>query len=76
MSSVAIKYGINNPNSDTFSVGMKKVINFSEGVRESLRRLSNLTWMAEELHKVVNFYLPNISVSSSSDNEYLHIHSQ
>ncbi|XP_024194491.1 putative E3 ubiquitin-protein ligase LIN-1 isoform X1 [Rosa chinensis] len=41
--------------------GMKKLIHFSEGVRESLRRLSNVTWMAEELHKVADYVLPNRS---------------
>ncbi|CAN1129772.1 Putative E3 ubiquitin-protein ligase LIN-1, partial [Linum perenne] len=42
--------------------GMQKLINFSEGVRESLRRLSSVTWMAEELHRVADYYLPNRSV--------------
>lgn len=41
--------------------GMQKLIHFSEGVRESLRRFSNVTWMAEELHRVADFYLPNKS---------------
>ncbi|KAJ0091794.1 hypothetical protein Patl1_25043 [Pistacia atlantica] len=41
--------------------GMQKIINFSEGVRESLRRFSNVSWMAEELHRVADFYLPNKS---------------
>lgn len=45
-------------------VGIKKLIHFSEGVRESLRRLSNVTWMAEELHKVADYVLPNQSVST------------
>ncbi|XP_019158992.1 PREDICTED: putative E3 ubiquitin-protein ligase LIN-1 isoform X2 [Ipomoea nil] len=39
--------------------GMKKLVNFSEGVRESLRRLSNITWMAEELLKVADYIQPN-----------------
>ncbi|KAL2459268.1 Transducin/WD40 repeat-like superfamily protein [Forsythia ovata] len=39
--------------------GMKKIINLSEGVRESLRRLSNVTWMAEELLKVADYFQPN-----------------
>ncbi|XP_058212483.1 putative E3 ubiquitin-protein ligase LIN isoform X2 [Rhododendron vialii] len=39
--------------------GMQKLIHFSEGVKESLRRLSNITWMAEELLRVANFFLPN-----------------
>ncbi|XP_050372846.1 putative E3 ubiquitin-protein ligase LIN-1 isoform X3 [Argentina anserina] len=41
--------------------GMKKLTHFSEGVRESLRRLSHVTWMAEELHKVADYVLPNRS---------------
>ncbi|KAL9161312.1 hypothetical protein ABFS82_07G013400 [Erythranthe guttata] len=39
--------------------GMKRIISLSEGVRESLRRLSNVTWMAEELLKVADYYQPN-----------------
>ncbi|KAA8527444.1 hypothetical protein F0562_034841 [Nyssa sinensis] len=39
--------------------GMQKLVNFSEGVRESLRRLSNVTWMAEELLKVADYFQPN-----------------
>uniref|UniRef100_M1ASW5 Nucleotide binding protein n=1 Tax=Solanum tuberosum TaxID=4113 RepID=M1ASW5_SOLTU len=39
--------------------GMKKLVNFSEGVRESLRRLSNMSWMAEELLKVADYIQPN-----------------
>ncbi|XP_057772122.1 putative E3 ubiquitin-protein ligase LIN-1 [Salvia miltiorrhiza] len=39
--------------------GMKRIINLSEGVRESLRRLSNVTWMAEELLKVADYFQPN-----------------
>lgn len=41
--------------------GMKKLTHFSEGVRESLRRFSNVIWMAEELHRVADFYLSNRS---------------
>ncbi|KDP27810.1 hypothetical protein JCGZ_18890 [Jatropha curcas] len=41
--------------------GMQKLIHFSEGVRESLRRFSSVTWMADELHRVADFYLPNRS---------------
>ncbi|KAK7289927.1 hypothetical protein RIF29_03967 [Crotalaria pallida] len=41
--------------------GKQKLIHFSEGVKQSLRRLSNVTWMAEELHRVADFLLPNIS---------------
>jgi hypothetical protein len=39
-------------------------MNFSEGVKESLRRLSSIIWMAEELHRVADFLLPNTSVST------------
>ncbi|KAF7837811.1 putative E3 ubiquitin-protein ligase LIN-1 [Senna tora] len=45
----------------TSGKGMQKLIHFSEGVKESLRRLSNVTWMAEELHRVADYLLPNIS---------------
>ncbi|PIN02643.1 hypothetical protein CDL12_24836 [Handroanthus impetiginosus] len=38
---------------------MKKIVNLSEGVRESLRRLSNVSWMAEELLKVADYFQPN-----------------
>ncbi|KAL2997465.1 hypothetical protein AAZX31_09G043200 [Glycine max] len=41
--------------------GKQKLMHFSEGVKESLRRLSNVIWMAEELHRVADFLLPNIS---------------
>ncbi|CAA3003071.1 E3 ubiquitin- ligase LIN [Olea europaea subsp. europaea] len=43
----------------TSGSGMKKIINLSEGVRESLRRLSNVNWMAEELLKVADYFQPN-----------------
>lgn len=43
-------------------LGIHKLINFSEGVRESLRRLSSVTWMADELHKAT-YYLFSKSVS-------------
>ncbi|KAL4565781.1 hypothetical protein LXL04_029887 [Taraxacum kok-saghyz] len=43
----------------TFGRGMQKLTQFSEGVRESLRRLSSVTWMAEELLKVADYYMPN-----------------
>ncbi|GER52179.1 transducin/WD40 repeat-like superfamily protein [Striga asiatica] len=43
----------------TSGKGMKKIINLSEGVRESLRRLSNVTWMAEELLQVADYFQPN-----------------
>ncbi|KAJ6911974.1 E3 ubiquitin-protein ligase LIN-1 [Populus alba x Populus x berolinensis] len=43
--------------------GMQKLIHFSEGVRESLRRFSGVTWMADELHRVADYYLPTQSVS-------------
>ncbi|XP_060197763.1 putative E3 ubiquitin-protein ligase LIN-1 [Lycium barbarum] len=39
--------------------GMKKLVNFSEGVRESLRRLSGISWMSEELLKVADYIQPN-----------------
>ncbi|KAJ4834082.1 hypothetical protein Tsubulata_016280 [Turnera subulata] len=42
--------------------GMHKLCHFSEGVRESLRRFSNVTWMAEELHRVADYYVPDKSV--------------
>uniref|UniRef100_A0A7N0T2H4 E3 ubiquitin-protein ligase LIN-1 n=1 Tax=Kalanchoe fedtschenkoi TaxID=63787 RepID=A0A7N0T2H4_KALFE len=38
--------------------GMQKVIHFNEGVNESLRRLSNTTWMADELLKVAHYIQP------------------
>ncbi|KAJ6912011.1 hypothetical protein NC652_022329 [Populus alba x Populus x berolinensis] len=38
--------------------GMQKLIHFSEGVRESLRRFSGVTWMADELHRVADYYCP------------------
>ncbi|KAL8481497.1 hypothetical protein ACS0TY_027852 [Phlomoides rotata] len=43
----------------TSGKGMKKIMNLSEGVRESLRRLSSVTWMAEELLKVADYFQPN-----------------
>ena len=43
---------------------MQKLTRFSEGVRESLRRLSHITWMAEELHQVADYLMPNNSVSN------------
>uniref|UniRef100_A0A5B7B9C4 Putative E3 ubiquitin-protein ligase LIN-1 isoform X2 n=1 Tax=Davidia involucrata TaxID=16924 RepID=A0A5B7B9C4_DAVIN len=39
--------------------GKQKLVHFSEGVRESLRRLSNVTWMAEELLRVADYFQPN-----------------
>ncbi|KAI4317580.1 hypothetical protein L6164_025441 [Bauhinia variegata] len=41
--------------------GKQKLIHFSEGVKESLRRLSSVTWTADELHRVADYLLPNIS---------------
>ncbi|KAK9136874.1 hypothetical protein Sjap_007468 [Stephania japonica] len=38
--------------------GIEKLINYSEGLRDSLRRLSSVTWMAEELLKVTDYFLP------------------
>lgn len=52
---------------------MQKLVHFSEGVRESLRRLSGISWMAEELHKVAEYYLPHKSVSAVNINMYLEI---
>ncbi|XP_022979665.1 putative E3 ubiquitin-protein ligase LIN-1 [Cucurbita maxima] len=45
----------------TSGKGMQNLTNFSEGVRESLRRLSHITWMAEELHQVADYLMPNNS---------------
>ncbi|XP_057958837.1 putative E3 ubiquitin-protein ligase LIN-2 isoform X2 [Malania oleifera] len=45
----------------TSGKGMEKLIHCSEGVKESLRRLSNRTWMAEELLKVADYFTPNKS---------------
>ncbi|KAG1371264.1 putative E3 ubiquitin-protein ligase LIN-1 [Cocos nucifera] len=42
----------------TSGKGKQKLMNFSEGLRESLRRLSGYTWMAEELLKVTDYFLP------------------
>nr|XP_009411673.2 PREDICTED: putative E3 ubiquitin-protein ligase LIN-1 [Musa acuminata subsp. malaccensis] len=42
----------------TSGKGKQKLMNFSEGIRESLRRLSSFTWMAEELLKVTDYFLP------------------
>ncbi|KAJ7955118.1 RING-type E3 ubiquitin transferase [Quillaja saponaria] len=53
--------------------GMQKVIHFSEGVKESLRRLSNVTWMAEELHKVADYILPNKSRISCVHTQFLEV---
>ncbi|CAA7017112.1 unnamed protein product [Microthlaspi erraticum] len=50
--------------------GIHKLINFSEGVRESLRRLSHVTWMADELHKAT-YYL-----FSKSDQRISCVHTQ
>ncbi|CAN8269578.1 unnamed protein product [Cochlearia groenlandica] len=40
-----------------------KLINFSEGVRESLRRLSHVTWMADELHKATYYIFSKSRIS-------------
>lgn len=50
--------------------GIHKLVNFSEGVRESLRRLSHVTWMADELHKAT-YYL-----FSKSDQRISCVHTQ
>ncbi|KAI0493831.1 hypothetical protein KFK09_023956 [Dendrobium nobile] len=42
----------------TFGKGKEKLLNFSEGLRESLRRLSGVTWMAEELLNVTDYFHP------------------
>ncbi|XP_038980484.1 putative E3 ubiquitin-protein ligase LIN-1 isoform X2 [Phoenix dactylifera] len=42
----------------TSGKGKQKLMNFSEGLQESLRRLSGYTWMAEELLKVTDYFLP------------------
>ncbi|WOL10325.1 E3 ubiquitin-protein ligase [Canna indica] len=42
----------------TSGKGKQKLMNFSEGIRESLRRLSSFTWMAEELLRVTDYFLP------------------
>ncbi|WOL00436.1 E3 ubiquitin-protein ligase [Canna indica] len=42
----------------TSGKGKQKLMNFSEGTRESLRRLSSFTWMAEELHRVTDYFIP------------------
>lgn len=51
------------PKMDFQHAGMQKLIHFSEGVRESLGRLSHVTWMAEELLKIADYFLPHKSVS-------------
>ncbi|GAV74923.1 WD40 domain-containing protein [Cephalotus follicularis] len=53
--------------------GMQKLIHLSEGERESLRRFSNVTWMAEELHKVADYYLPHKSRISCVHTQILEI---
>ncbi|XP_028751660.1 putative E3 ubiquitin-protein ligase LIN-1 isoform X2 [Neltuma alba] len=57
----------------TSGKGMQKLIHFSEGVKESLRRLSNITWMAEELHRVADYLLPNISRISCVHTQILEV---
>lgn len=42
----------------TSGKGKQKLMNFSEGLRESLRRLSGYTWMAEELLQVTDYFIP------------------
>lgn len=46
---------------------MQKLMNLSEGVRESLRRLSGVTWMAEELLKLTDYFIPSKEVSLNSN---------
>ncbi|KAK6913763.1 WD40 repeat [Dillenia turbinata] len=55
----------------TSGKGMQKLIQFSEGVRESLRRLSNITWIAEELLKVADYFVPNKSRISCGHTQIL-----
>ncbi|XP_010547024.1 PREDICTED: putative E3 ubiquitin-protein ligase LIN-1 isoform X3 [Tarenaya hassleriana] len=50
--------------------GIHKLINFSEGVRESMRRLSHVTWMADELHKATDYLF------SKSDQRISCVHTQ
>ncbi|XP_078439665.1 transducin/WD40 repeat-like superfamily protein isoform X2 [Wolffia australiana] len=38
--------------------GIQRVMDFSESLRESFRRLSGVTWMAEELLRVTDYLLP------------------
>lgn len=57
----------------TFGKGKQKLMNFSEGSRESLRRLSGITWMAEELLKVTDFFLPTKSRVSCVHTQILEI---
>ncbi|KAJ4775867.1 Transducin/WD40 repeat-like superfamily protein [Rhynchospora pubera] len=42
----------------TSGKGKQKLMSFSEGLRESLRRLSAVTWMAEELLRVTDYLFP------------------
>ncbi|XP_050921255.1 putative E3 ubiquitin-protein ligase LIN-1 isoform X2 [Lathyrus oleraceus] len=53
--------------------GKQKLMHFSEGVKESLRRLSIITWMAEELHRVADFLLPNTSRISCVHTQILEV---
>ncbi|XP_057430358.1 putative E3 ubiquitin-protein ligase LIN-1 isoform X2 [Lotus japonicus] len=53
--------------------GKQKLMHFSEGVKQSLRRLSNVIWMAEELHRVADFLLPNISRISCVHSQILEV---
>ncbi|WJX23529.1 hypothetical protein P8452_12732 [Trifolium repens] len=53
--------------------GKQKLMNFSEGVKESLRRLSSIIWMAEELHRVADFLLPNTSRISCVHTQILEV---
>ncbi|KAK1317170.1 putative E3 ubiquitin-protein ligase LIN-1 [Acorus calamus] len=48
--------------------GMQRLMNFSEGTRESLRRLSNVSWMAEELLKRVSCVHTQILEASHTGN--------
>ncbi|KAK3138987.1 hypothetical protein QOZ80_5AG0376180 [Eleusine coracana subsp. coracana] len=43
----------------TSGKGKQKLMSLTEGSRESLRRLSPFTWMAEELLQVTDYFLPS-----------------
>ncbi|KAJ3676134.1 hypothetical protein LUZ60_003546 [Juncus effusus] len=57
----------------TSGKGKQKLMSFSEGIRESLRRLSGVTWMAEELLRVTDYFLPTKSRVSCVHTQILEI---
>ncbi|KAJ6824232.1 putative E3 ubiquitin-protein ligase LIN-1 isoform X1 [Iris pallida] len=57
----------------TTGKGKQILLNFSEELRESLRRLSCVTWMAEELLKVTEYLLPNQSRVSCVHTQILEV---